>query len=108
MIQGDEEAYCADKACDRKALRNALAEKGVDDRIAYKAQRNKPLASRQKMGQSGIVERAFRGRAVQRDDEELVWHDAGPLSRSGAQPLSSAIGGLRDKVEAALVLLGAV
>ena len=48
MIQGDEKAYYADKACDRKALRNALAEKGVDDRIAYKAQRNKPLASRQK------------------------------------------------------------
>jgi IS5 family transposase len=48
MIQGDEEAYYADKAYDSKGLRNTLAEKGVDDRIAYKAQRNKPLANWQK------------------------------------------------------------
>ncbi len=48
MIQGDEEAYYADKAYDGKALRNTLAEKGIDDRIAYKAQRNKPLANWQK------------------------------------------------------------
>jgi len=43
MIQGDEEAYYADKAYDSEALREELKTRGIKDRIAYKARRNKPL-----------------------------------------------------------------
>jgi len=43
MIQGDEAAYYADKAYDSQALRDKLGELGIEDRIAYKAKRNKPL-----------------------------------------------------------------
>jgi IS5 family transposase len=39
MIQGDEEAYYGDKAYDSQALRDALKDKGIDDKIAYKAKR---------------------------------------------------------------------
>ena len=39
MIQGDEEAYYADKAYDSNALREKLASLGIADKIAYKAQR---------------------------------------------------------------------
>jgi IS5 family transposase len=45
LIQGDEKAYYADKAYDSRALRAKLAEMGIEDRIAYKARRNKPLAN---------------------------------------------------------------
>ena len=45
MIQGDEKAYYADKAYDSRALRAKLAEMGIEDRIAYKARRNKPLVN---------------------------------------------------------------
>jgi IS5 family transposase len=48
MIQGDEAAYYADKAYDSRALREKLASLGIDDKIAYKAKRNKPLANWQK------------------------------------------------------------
>lgn len=48
MIQGDEEAYYADKAYDGRGLRETLASRGVKDRIAYKAQRGKPLKPWQK------------------------------------------------------------
>lgn len=48
MIQGDEAAYYGDKAYDSKALRDKLAEQGIDDKIAYKAKRNKPLVNWQK------------------------------------------------------------
>ncbi len=60
MIQGDEAAYYGDKAgacpwaCQRqdprdsKALRDKLAAQGIDDNIAYKAKRNKPLVNWQK------------------------------------------------------------
>ena len=48
MIQGDEAAYYADKAYDSQPLRNKLAERGIADKIAYKAKRNKPLANWQK------------------------------------------------------------
>lgn len=48
MIQGDEEAYYADKAYDSKALRLKLASLGIEDGIAYKARRNKPLVDWQK------------------------------------------------------------
>ena len=47
-IQGDEDAYYADKAYDSKALREKLASLGIDDKIAYKAKRNKPLKNWQK------------------------------------------------------------
>ncbi|WP_245278278.1 IS5 family transposase [Methylosinus sp. PW1] len=39
MIQGDEEAYYGDKAYDSAALRKALNDKKIDDKIAYKAKR---------------------------------------------------------------------
>ncbi len=45
MIQGDEAAlaaYYADKADDSQAPRDKL---GIEDRIAYKAKRNKPLVN---------------------------------------------------------------
>ena len=41
MIQGDEAAYYADKAYDSQALRDKLGELGIEDRIAYKAKRNR-------------------------------------------------------------------
>ena len=43
MNQGDEQAYYADKAYDSQGLRDALVEKGISDRLAYKAMRDKPL-----------------------------------------------------------------
>ena len=43
LIQGDEKAVYADKAYDGAALRKALADKSIEDRIAYKAKRNHPL-----------------------------------------------------------------
>jgi hypothetical protein len=42
MIQGDEEAYYADKAYDSAALRKTLNDKKIDDKIAYKAKRRTP------------------------------------------------------------------
>ncbi|MFY9628768.1 MAG: IS5 family transposase [Methylocystis sp.] len=39
MIQGDEQAYYGDKAYDSAALRKALNDKNIDDKIAYKAKR---------------------------------------------------------------------
>ena len=48
MIQGDAEVYYADKAYDSKGLREKLASLGIDDKIAYKAKRNKPLKNWQK------------------------------------------------------------
>ena len=45
LIQGDEKAYYADKAYDSQALRATLQKQGIDDQIAYKARRNKPLAN---------------------------------------------------------------
>jgi IS5 family transposase len=48
MIPGDEAAYYADKAYDSAKLRERLRDKGIDDKIAYKAKRNKPLVSWQK------------------------------------------------------------
>ena len=41
MIQGDEQAYYGDKAYDSEAPRNALSERGIDDKIAYKGKRGK-------------------------------------------------------------------
>lgn len=48
LIQGDAKAYYADKAYDSKALRDELAKRGIEDRIAYKAKRNAPLKNWQK------------------------------------------------------------
>lgn len=48
LIQGDEEAYYADKAYDSRALREDLAERGIKDRIAYKARRGKRQPNWQK------------------------------------------------------------
>jgi IS5 family transposase len=45
LIQGDEQAYYADKAYDSQALRDKLNELGIEDKIAYKAKRNKPLVN---------------------------------------------------------------
>ena len=77
MIQGDEQAYYADKAYDSQALREKLDDKGIDDKIAYKAKRNKPLVELAEVVQQDGVERSRRRRARQRDDEELVWDGAG-------------------------------
>lgn len=55
----DEAACCADKAYDSAALRKALNDEGVDDKIAYKAKRNKPLVPWQKWSTS----EAFSARA---------------------------------------------
>lgn len=48
LIQGDEEAYYADKAYDSQALRDELADRGIKDRIAYKARRGKKQPNWQK------------------------------------------------------------
>src|SRR3974377_2554750 len=48
MIQGDEGAYYADKADDSQARRDKLKEKGIDDKIAYKAKRGRKQPDWQK------------------------------------------------------------
>ena len=48
LIQGDEKAFYADKAYDSAALRETLKKQGIDDQIAYKARRGKPLVAWQK------------------------------------------------------------
>ncbi|WP_371349396.1 IS5 family transposase [Ancylobacter sp. IITR112] len=48
LIQGDEDAYYADKAYDSQALRDELTERGIKDRIAYKARRGKRQPNWQK------------------------------------------------------------
>jgi IS5 family transposase len=48
MIQGDETAYYGDKAYDSAALRKALNDKKIDDKIAYKAKRGTPQPDWQK------------------------------------------------------------
>lgn len=45
LIQGDEKTYYGDKAYDSQALRDTLTEQGIDDKIAYKAKRGKPLVN---------------------------------------------------------------
>jgi transposase, IS5 family len=45
LIQGDEKADYADKAYDSQALRDELNARGIEDKIAYKAKRNKPLVN---------------------------------------------------------------
>lgn len=45
LIQGDEKAYYADKAYDGAALRDRLKALGIEDKIAFKGKRNKPLAN---------------------------------------------------------------
>lgn len=43
LIQGDEKAVYGDKAYASEALRAKLAAAGIDDRVMYRAARNKPL-----------------------------------------------------------------
>jgi transposase, IS5 family len=43
LIQGDEQAVYGDKAYASQALRDQLAAAGIDDRVMYRAARNKPL-----------------------------------------------------------------
>lgn len=65
LIQGDEEAVYADKAYGSQALRDALDQAGLKDRIMYKAARNKPLKTWQKWFNKAVapiragVERSF-------------------------------------------------
>ena len=100
MIQGDEQAYYGDKAYDSQALRDKLKEKGIDDKIAYKAKRGRALARLAEMVQQDGVERAGRRRARQRDNEELVWDGEGSLSQPGAQQLPPSIRRDGDEHEA--------
>jgi IS5 family transposase len=44
-IRGDERAYDGDKAYDSRGLRDRLAERGIEDRIAYQAERGKEPAN---------------------------------------------------------------
>ena len=51
MIQGDEQAYFADKAYDSQALRETLERRGMDDGIAWKVKHaRKPLEPTGKNG----------------------------------------------------------
>jgi IS5 family transposase len=45
LIQGDEKAVYGDKAYASQGLRDKLAEAGIEDRLMYRAARNKPLKS---------------------------------------------------------------
>jgi len=45
LIQGDEKAVYGDKAYASRSLRGKLAAAGIEDRVMYKAGRNKPLKS---------------------------------------------------------------
>jgi transposase, IS5 family len=65
LVQGDEKAVYADKAYDSRAFRDALREAGIEDRILYKAHRNRPLKDWQKWFNKAVspirggVERGF-------------------------------------------------
>ena len=99
MIQGDEGAYYADKAYDSQALRDKLRELGIEDRIAYKAKRNKPLVNWQ-VWFNKTAARIRVGVERERDDEELVWDGEGSLSRPGSQQLPPSIRRDGDEHEA--------
>lgn len=45
LISGDEKFACADKAYGSEEHRDWLKENGIDDRLMYKAQKNKPLTN---------------------------------------------------------------
>ena len=122
MIQGDEAAYYADKAYDSQALRDKLGELGIEDRIAYKAKRNKPLvnwqvwfnktASRIRVGVEranatmknwyGMAKVRYLGldrnncNSVRRDGDE---HQAGEASHRGAVPLGKDLCGIAKRSE---------
>jgi IS5 family transposase len=65
LVQGDERAVYADKAYDSRGFRKALNSAGIEDRILYKAHRNRPLKSWQKWFNKAVspirggVERGF-------------------------------------------------
>ena len=81
LIQGDEQAYYADKAYDSQALRDKLNETrdlGQDRRQGQAQQAVGELAG---LVQQDRFEHSRGRRAGQRDDEELVWDGEGSLSR---------------------------
>jgi IS5 family transposase len=65
LVQGDEQAVCADKAYDSEARRAGLRERGIEPRIMHKARRNRPLKPWQKAFNKAVapiragVERLF-------------------------------------------------
>lgn len=65
LIQGDEEAWYADKAYDNDGLRKSLKDQGIEPCILYKAHRNTPLTTAQRLlnafwsGVRSGVERSF-------------------------------------------------
>lgn len=65
LVQGDEQAFYADKAYDDDHLRQALKDKGIEPCILYKAHRDGPLTTAQRFlnavfsGPRAAVERAF-------------------------------------------------
>ena len=94
LIQGDEEAYYADKAYDSQALRDELADRGIKDRIAYKARRGKKQPNWQKWMNKAAA--SMRSGIERTNATQKNWYGmAGPLSRPGAQPLPSAACRLR-------------
>jgi transposase, IS5 family len=65
LVSGDERFACADKAYGSEEHRKWLRENGIEDRLMYKAQKNKPLVDWQKWFNKAIssvrsgVERVF-------------------------------------------------
>jgi len=100
MIQGDEAAYYADKAYDSKIPTGKARHQASTTRSPTRpsAKAAEELAE---VVQHDSFERALRGRAVQRDNEELVWNGAGSVSGASAQQLPPAIRRLRDEHESA-------
>ena len=100
MIQGDEAAYYADKAYDSQALRDKLGELGIEDRIAYKAKRNKPLVN----WQVWFNKTASRIRVgVERANATMKnWYGMarGSLSRLGSRQLPPSVRRDGDEHEA--------
>ena len=81
LIQGDEKAVYGDKAYASQALRGKLAEAGIDDRVMYRAARNKPLKPWQTWFNKAV--------AVIRHEASLRL-PPGPLHRADPQRLPSA------------------
>ena len=65
LIQGDEQAFYADKGYDDDGLRKSLKDKGIKPCVMYKAHRNTPLTTAQRLlnslwsGVRSGVERSF-------------------------------------------------
>jgi len=90
LIQGDEKAVYGDKAYASEALRTKLAAAGIDDRVMYKASRNKPLKPWQTWFNKVVAAIRCAVEPPLCGDEASLRLPPSPLHRARAQRLPSA------------------